>query len=135
MLLALALATRRRPRFRDKLKPLAVIGATTVAAQQMGLTLAAPRIGTSMAAILVATIPLFSMLISHAWGLERINAQGLLGVVLGRGRDRAARRVPGRADHRHVPVRVRGVADRLRGGGVREQLRPACTCTACRRGR
>ena len=82
-LLAGAAALRRRLDFSCGWRPLAVIGATTVAAQQIGLTLAAPRIGTSMAAILVATIPLFSMVISHLWGLERIDLAGLMGVALG----------------------------------------------------
>ena len=41
-------------------RPLFVVGATTVAGQLIGLSYAAPLIGTAMSAILVATIPLFS---------------------------------------------------------------------------
>ena len=61
----------------------AVVGATTVALQLLGLSYATPLIGTAMAAILVATIPLFSMLIGHVWGLEKMRASGLAGLVLG----------------------------------------------------
>jgi len=65
------------------LKPLLVIGATTVAGQLIGMSYATPRIGTAMAAIFVATIPLFSMIIGRVWGLEKITLQGLAGLLLG----------------------------------------------------
>ncbi|RQP20838.1 MAG: EamA family transporter, partial [Brucella intermedia] len=42
-----------------------------------------PLIGTAMAAICVASIPLFSMIISQFWGLERITSRGLVGLLLG----------------------------------------------------
>ena len=82
VLLAVAAATRRRLAF-GRWQPLAVVGATTVAGQLIGLSYATPRIGTSMAAILVATIPLFSMLIGQIWGIEQISATGRLGLMLG----------------------------------------------------
>jgi len=82
--LALLAALLGRPlRLRPLLKPLLVVGATTVAGQLIGLSYATPRIGTAMSAILVATIPLFSMIIGHLWGLEKITRQGLLGLLLG----------------------------------------------------
>jgi drug/metabolite transporter (DMT)-like permease len=82
-LLLLAAMTRRRLDFSVGWRPFAVVGATTVAAQLIGLSFAMPRIGTAMAAILVASIPLFSMIIGQLWGLERITVRGLAGLVLG----------------------------------------------------
>lgn len=79
-----AVVTRRRLEF-GSWRPLAVVGATTVAGQLIGLSFATPRIGTAMAAILVATIPLFSMVIGQAWGIERISRPGRLGLVMGFG--------------------------------------------------
>jgi len=74
---------RRRLHFTSGWRPLAVVGATTVAAQLIGLSYATPRIGTAMAAIFVTAIPLFSMLIGQAWGIEKITTRGLIGLVLG----------------------------------------------------
>lgn len=82
-LAVLAALLGRTLRLRPLLKPLLVVGATTVAGQLIGLSYATPRIGTAMSAILVATIPLFSMIIGRAWGLEKITPQGLFGLILG----------------------------------------------------
>ncbi|OYU50593.1 MAG: EamA family transporter [Rhizobiales bacterium PAR1] len=82
-LLLAALVMRRRLDFHFGLWPLAVVGATTVAGQLIGLSYATPRVGTAMAAILVATIPLFSMLMGRLLGIETITRQGLLGLALG----------------------------------------------------
>ncbi|MBF8729837.1 MULTISPECIES: DMT family transporter [Pseudomonas] len=82
-LAVLAALLGRALRLRPLLKPLLVVGATTVAGQLIGLSYATPRIGTAMSAILVATIPLFSMIIGRAWGLEKITPQGLFGLILG----------------------------------------------------
>ncbi|MFJ4346258.1 DMT family transporter [Pseudomonas sp. NPDC089401] len=79
----LAALLGRALRLRALLKPLIVVGATTVAGQLIGLSYATPRIGTAMAAIFVATIPLFSMIIGRVWGLEKITPQGLAGLLLG----------------------------------------------------
>ncbi|MFJ4444959.1 DMT family transporter [Pseudomonas sp. NPDC089422] len=79
----LAALLGRTLRLRPLLKPLLVVGATTVAGQLIGLSYATPRIGTAMAAIFVATIPLFSMVIGRVWGLEKISPQGLVGLLLG----------------------------------------------------
>ncbi len=79
----LATLVGRGLRLRPLLKPLLVVGATTVAGQLIGLSYATPRIGTAMSAILVATIPLFSMIIGRVWGLEKLTAAGLLGLLLG----------------------------------------------------
>ncbi|KQS65304.1 hypothetical protein ASG39_08630 [Rhizobium sp. Leaf371] len=82
-LLAFAALGRRVLRFGPRRMPFVIVGATTVAGQLIGLSYATPRIGTAMAAILVAAIPLFSMVIAHLWKLERIRAQGLVGLVTG----------------------------------------------------
>lgn len=82
-LAVLATLLGRALRLRPLLKPLLVVGATTVAGQLIGLSYATPRIGTAMSAILVATIPLFSMIIGRVWGLEKITPQGLAGLLLG----------------------------------------------------
>ncbi|WP_284756988.1 DMT family transporter [Agrobacterium sp. fls2-241-TYG-188a] len=82
-LLIIARVARRKLDFSAGWKAFAVVGATTVAGQLVGLSYATPIIGTAMAAILVASIPLFSMLIGQLWGLERISAQSLIGMILG----------------------------------------------------
>jgi drug/metabolite transporter (DMT)-like permease len=82
VLTGLAVATRRRLAFGDW-RRLAVVGATTVAGQLIGLSVATPLIGTAMAAIFVGTIPLFSMVIGQLWGIERVTAQGRVGLLLG----------------------------------------------------
>lgn len=82
-LYALARLLRRRMDFSLGWQPLFVVGATTVAGQLIGLSIAGPLIGTAMSAILVATIPLFSMAISAVWGLERITPTRFAGLCLG----------------------------------------------------
>ena len=82
-LLGVARLIGRRLDFSLGWKPLFVVGATTVAGQLIGLSYAAPLIGTAMSAILVATIPLFSMVIGAVWGLEKITPGRLAGLVLG----------------------------------------------------
>lgn len=82
-LFLLAAVTARRLDFRFGIAPLAVVGATTVAGQLLGLSYAIPEIGTAMAAIIVATIPMFSMLISRLFRVERIPADGVVGLCLG----------------------------------------------------
>ncbi|MFP5078605.1 DMT family transporter [Rhizobium sp. YIM 134829] len=82
-LILFARLSGRRLRFTSGFPSLALVGATTVAGQLIGLSYGTPRIGTAMAAIIVAAIPLFSMVIAQAWGLERITPARLLGLVLG----------------------------------------------------
>lgn len=83
ILLALARITGRKLLFGRNWKPLAVVGATTVAGQLIGISYATPLIGTAMAAIFVATIPIFSMLIARVWGTEMITPPRILGLALG----------------------------------------------------
>jgi drug/metabolite transporter (DMT)-like permease len=83
VLLVVALATGRRLSFAAGWRPFAVVGATTVAGQLIGLSFATPKIGTAMAAICVASIPLFSMVIGRVWGNERMSGRSVAGLVLG----------------------------------------------------
>ncbi len=83
LLLAAAKLTRRRLDFSAGVGPFAVVGATTVAGQLIGLSYSTPLIGTAMAAIFVATIPLFSMIIGQVWGIERITPPRVAGLVIG----------------------------------------------------
>lgn len=83
VLLILSRMTGRTLRFEAGWKPFAVVGATTVAGQLIGLSYATPLVGTAMAAIFVATIPLFSMVIARLWGLELITPHRIAGLVLG----------------------------------------------------
>ncbi len=73
----------RKLDFNAPLLAFIIVGATTVAGQLIGLSYAAPRIGTAMSAIFVATIPLFSMLISQLWGHEMMTRQRVIGLCLG----------------------------------------------------
>ena len=83
LLYVIATVTRRKLDFGVGWRPLTVVGATTVAGQLVGMSFATPRIGTAMAAIIVGTIPLFSMIIGQVWGLERITVRGWVGLGLG----------------------------------------------------
>jgi drug/metabolite transporter (DMT)-like permease len=82
-LTVLSRATGRTLDFKRGPVPYLILGATTVAGQLLGLNYATPRIGTAMAAIIVATIPLFSMLIARAVGLETLTPTRLAGLALG----------------------------------------------------
>ncbi|MCI9867108.1 DMT family transporter [Rhizobium skierniewicense] len=82
-LLVMARISKRKLDFSAGWRAFTAVGATTVAGQLIGLSYGTPIIGTAMAAILVASIPLFSMLIGQLWGLEKISLQSLLGMLLG----------------------------------------------------
>jgi len=84
-LMGMARVLRRNFSFSLGWRPYAVVGATTVAGQLIGLSYGTPLIGTAMSAILVAAIPLFSMMISQFWGLERLTTPRLAGLLLGMG--------------------------------------------------
>lgn len=82
-LAAYARASGRRLDFGADMRPYLVLGATTVAGQLLGLNYATPRIGTAMAAIIVATIPLFTLAIARLVRLEGLTGQRLAGLALG----------------------------------------------------
>ena len=77
-----ALISRRKLQF-GKLKPLVIVGATTVAAQLLGFNLATPMTGTAVTAILASTIPMFAMAIGHIFHIEHISKIGFVGLILG----------------------------------------------------
>jgi drug/metabolite transporter (DMT)-like permease len=83
ILYVLALLRRRRLEFMVGWRPFAMVGATTVVGQLVGLSYATPLVGTAMTAIIVAAIPLFAILLGHYWGLERITPMRMLGLSLG----------------------------------------------------
>jgi len=83
ILLLISLSTGRSLRFVVPWHRFLIVGATTVVLQLLGLCYALPLIGTAMAAILVAAIPLFAMLIGHWWGLEQITMARVVGLMLG----------------------------------------------------
>jgi len=82
VLVVAALVTKRNLKF-GPIAPLLVVGATTVAGQLLGFNLATPMIGTAMAAILAATIPMFSMVICQLWQIEHISKPGYFGLFIG----------------------------------------------------
>jgi len=82
-LILVAFVTGRRLNLRAGWRHFAVVGATTVAGQLIGLSFGLPLIGTAMSAILVATIPLFSMLIARLLGIEQLTRRHHAGLVLG----------------------------------------------------
>lgn len=75
--------TGRRLTFSNRWIAYSIVGITTVAGQLIGLSFATPIIGTALAAILVATIPLFSMIIAQMWGVERVTLKNVSGLILG----------------------------------------------------
>lgn len=83
LLYLIAAASGRRLRFGAGWRHYVAVGATTVAGQLVCLSYATPRIGTAMAAILVAAIPLFSMVIAQLWGMEKITRQRVAGLIVG----------------------------------------------------
>lgn len=82
-LILVAMLTGRRMNFSAGWRHFAVVGATTVAGQLIGLAFGLPLIGTAMSAIIVATIPLLSMLIARLMGIEQLTRRHHVGLVLG----------------------------------------------------
>lgn len=80
---AASLLTGKKLRFNAPRRHFIVIGLTTVAGQLAGFTCATPRIGTAMAAVFAAIIPLLSMLIGWLWKLETTTPKKLGGLCLG----------------------------------------------------
>ena len=74
---------RHKMVFAGRVWPLAVVGATTVAGQLLGLTYGTPRIGTAMAAIFVAAIPLYSMVMAVIAGTDHFTRSRWVGLFLG----------------------------------------------------
>ena len=79
----IALIIRRKLDFSIGIKHFAILGFTSVSLQLIGLSLAVPRIGTALTAILVGAIPLFSSVIGRLMKIESIDGFGFTGLVLG----------------------------------------------------
>ena len=82
-LFLLSLLLRRKLDFSVGIWHFAVLGATSVSFQLIGLSIAVPRIGTALTAILVGAIPLFSSVIGRLMKIEEIDQIGFIGLVLG----------------------------------------------------
>lgn len=83
LLVVAARLTGRPLRADGHLADLAFVGATAVAGQLVGFAFALPRIGTAMTAIFAATIPFFSMIVGHLWGLTPTTRRETVGLLLG----------------------------------------------------
>ncbi|MEU6073479.1 DMT family transporter [Micromonospora sp. NPDC047074] len=81
-LLAVVAMLRRRPAWRDRRRYL-ILGALSAAAPFTLIAVAELHITASLASILNATTPLFSLLLSVAWLGEPLTPRRLLGVLLG----------------------------------------------------
>ena len=79
----LAVLMRRKLDFSIGIKHFAILGTATVSIQLIGLSLAVPRIGTALTAILVGAIPLFSSVIGRIMKIEQIDRKGFYGLILG----------------------------------------------------
>jgi len=79
----LALLLRRKLDFSIGIKHFAILGSATVSMQLIGLSLAVPRIGTALTAILVGAIPLFSSVMGRLMKIEEIDRKGFYGLILG----------------------------------------------------
>ena len=79
----LALVIRKKLDFSIGVKHFAILGFTSVSMQLIGLSLAVPRIGTALTAILVGAIPLFSSVIGRLMNIEQIDRKGFCGLILG----------------------------------------------------
>ena len=79
----LALVIRKNLDFSIGVKHFAILGFTSVSMQLIGLSLAVPRIGTALTAILVGAIPLFSSVIGRLMNIEQIDRKGFCGLILG----------------------------------------------------
>lgn len=81
--LLLAAIIRKKLDFSIGVKHFALLGLTSVTFQLIGLSLAVPRIGTALTAILVGAIPLFSSVIGRLMKIENIDRSGFVGILLG----------------------------------------------------
>lgn len=81
--LLLAAIIRKKLDFSIGVKHFVLLGLTSVTFQLIGLSLAVPRIGTALTAILVGAIPLFSSVIGRLMKIENIDRSGFIGLLLG----------------------------------------------------
>ena len=79
----LGLMIKKKFDFSIGAKHFAILGVTSVSIQLIGLSVAVPRIGTALTAILVGAIPLFSSVIGRLMKIENIDRLGFIGLFLG----------------------------------------------------
>jgi len=84
ILIVLAKVTRRTLDFGSgNAKHFALLGFTSVALNLGGMTFALHRIGTSLTAILVTTIPLYSLIIEKIWSRSKPSPAMVVGLIIG----------------------------------------------------
>lgn len=83
LLVLIAVITRRQLQFHGEWRNLAVLGVTSVGLNLGGMNFALTRLDSSLTAILVTTIPLYSLLIEWAWHRKRPTTLMLVGLVTG----------------------------------------------------
>jgi drug/metabolite transporter (DMT)-like permease len=79
----IALALKRNLQFAGNWKHFAVLGATSVGMNLGGMNYALERLGTQLTAILVTTIPLYSLLIESIWSKTKPTLLKTVGLLIG----------------------------------------------------
>ncbi len=79
----IALATKRSLDFDGNWKHFAVLGATSVGMNLGGMNFALSRLGTQLTAILVTTIPLYSLVIESIWSRKKPALIKTIGLIVG----------------------------------------------------
>jgi len=79
----IALALKRNLQFAGNWKHFAVLGATSVGMNLGGMNYALDRLGTQLTAILVTTIPLYSLLIESIWSKTKPTLLKTVGLLIG----------------------------------------------------
>ena len=83
LLVIIAKATRRRLDFQGEWKHFAVLGFASVGLNLGGMNFALTRLGSSLTAILVTTIPLYSLIIEWIWHKKRPTTLMFVGLITG----------------------------------------------------
>jgi drug/metabolite transporter (DMT)-like permease len=83
LLLLIASVQRRALDFQGEWRNMAVLGFTSVALNLGGMNFALTRLDSSVTAILVSTIPLYSVIIEWMWHRKRPSATVLIGLIVG----------------------------------------------------
>ena len=80
---AIALVAKRQLHFAGNWKHFAVLGATSVGMNLGGMNYALDHLGTQLTAILVTTIPLYSLVIESIWSRTKPTLLKTIGLILG----------------------------------------------------
>ena len=79
----IALVTKKQLQFAGNWKHFAVLGATSVGMNLGGMNYALSHLGTQLTAILVTTIPLYSLVIESIWTRTKPTFQKTIGLLIG----------------------------------------------------